>query len=49
MMKTLKPCQYIPRAAIVTGENVMGMGSDYPFTLKVTGKVCENQKKDKDH
>ena len=49
MVETLYPYQYIPRAAVMTGENVMGKGSKYPFTLKVTGQVCENQKKYKHH
>ena len=26
-------------------ENLMGKGSKYPFTLKVTVQVCENQEK----
>ena len=31
---------------MMIGEKLMGKGSDYPGTLKVTGQFCENQKKD---
>ena len=30
---------------MMIGENLMEKGSNYPFTLKVTGQVCENLKK----
>ena len=30
---------------MMIGKNLMGKGSDYPCTLKVTGQFCENQKK----
>ena len=32
---------------MVIGENMIGRGSNYACTLKVTGQVCENRKKDK--
>ena len=32
---------------MMIGENMIGKGSNYAYTLKVTGQVCENRKKDK--